>query len=188
MSDAPTIYESAPSSAPPFPPPTAFTPEVESIVQNEPPVEFPPLSEPASAPKHRGRGVLYTILVAVLALLLGAGVGYAIGVPGKNRAVNDKNAAQEQVTSLQQELSTVQASAASVSSARDTCSKAATDAGDLLGQWDNFWSDYGAYLDTPVGSAAEASMKQHMNDQLGRMELQSIVVEDELSSCRKAVS
>ena len=139
------------------------------------------------APPPRNRTGLWIGLAAVIALLVGLGVGVAVAQPSKNDVASQRNEARAQVADLQKQLTTSQGNATTSSGARDKCSKAATDAKDLIAQHENLWRDFDTYMGTPSNSAAEAEMVQHMNTQQQTMTAQRDIVNEELSACRNAV-
>lgn len=185
---------SAPSYAPPAYAPPASTP----------PTSGPPTAPAPAAPAKRS--VLVPVLLAALvALLIGAGIGYAISVPGRSdltaqrdnaqasaattkaqldKATADLAAANTTLEDTKKELATAKAGA----SGKEACSKAATDANDFIGQIFNILSDYEALAGTPTGSAAEAQLLNHINEQSQKMDAQEQTVKDELSACKTAVS
>lgn len=140
-----------------------------------------------SAPPPQSRSGLWIGLAAVIALLVGLGVGVAVAQPSKNDVASQRNEARAQVADLQKQLTTAQGNATTSSGARDKCSKAATDAKDLIAQHENLWSDFDTFMGTPSDSAAEAEMMQHMNTQQQTMTAQRDIVNEELSACRNAV-
>lgn len=172
-----TQNPTGPFGAPtPGPPPAMATPP--------PTYPVPPTREPSG----QGRRWLVPLLVGLVALVVGAGIGYAASIPGTNSTRDDRTAALAQVRDLQTKVNDLQSSVGANQTARDTCTKAATDASDLVDQYDNFLSDFQNYLATEPGSAAEAQWIQHMDDQWARMEQQYDTVKAELQDCKAAVS
>ena len=160
-------------------PPSAGVPPPPQAPQQYAPQQY-------SAPP-RNRSGLWIGLAAVIALLVGLGVGVAVAQPSKNDVASQRNEARAQVADLQKQLTTSQCNATTSSGARDKCSKAATDAKDLIAQHENLWSDFDTFMGTPSDSAAEAEMMQHMNTQQQTMTAQRDIVNEELSACRNAV-
>ena len=157
----------------------------------------PPWPTPeASAPK--GHAGLLVAGIAVLALLLGAVVGYVVGVPQRNSLKDDKAAVEAQLTDTQRQLASAQSeldttksqlgTATTGAAAKGVCLKAATDANDLLDQWENWLNDFVTYMQSPAGSAAEAQIQTHMTDQEGQMTQQTQVVRLELLDCQTKTS
>ena len=139
--------------------------------------------------------MLVFILSVVMALVVGLGVGYATSVPQQNSLKDARDKARVELTKAKSNLATAnndlaatKSNAAKMSAARDTCKTAATDARDLIGQWENFMADLQSYFSSPVGSAAEASVSAHMNDQANKMGDQSRTVERETTACEAAIS
>ncbi len=154
-----------------------------------PPPQAPqpqPQSQYGAAPS-RSRAGLWITLAAVIALIVGVGVGVAAAQPAKNDVADQRDAAKAQVADLQQDLTTAQNANSASSGARDKCSRAATDAKDLIAQHENLWSDLDTYMGTANNSAAEAEMIQHINTQQQTMVAQRDVVNEELAACRNAV-
>jgi uncharacterized membrane-anchored protein YhcB (DUF1043 family) len=160
-------------------PPSAGDPPPPQAPQQYAPQQY-------SAPP-RNRSGLWIGLAAVIALLVGLGVGVAVAQPSKNDVASQRNEARAQVADLQKQLTTSQGNATTSSGARDKCSKAATDAKDLIAQHENLWSDFDTFMGTPSNSAAEAEMIQHMNTQQQTMTAQRDVVNEELAACRSAL-
>lgn len=52
----------------------------------------------------------------------------------------------------------------------------------------NLLNDSEAWANTPRGSAAEAELQKHINEQTEKMTAQEQTVKDELSACKTAVS
>ncbi|MFZ4518254.1 MAG: hypothetical protein ACOYOP_07690 [Microthrixaceae bacterium] len=129
--------------------------------------------------------------VAVVgALLVGGGIGYAAGTPQRMSLQDDKAALQKDLTSAKKDLASAKkdvASAKAASTAKDVCVTAATDAGDYIAQVDNWFVDFGAYMDAQVGSAAEAQLDTHLTDQEQKMQQQYDRVESELKDCTAAL-
>jgi uncharacterized membrane-anchored protein YhcB (DUF1043 family) len=167
------------SNIPPNPPGGAVPPPPQA------PQQFP--QQQYSAPPPRNRAGMWIALAAVIALVVGVGVGMLAAQPSKNDVADQRDAARSQATELQKELSASQSSSSASSGARDKCSKAATDAKDLIIQHENLWSDFDTYMGTPSNSAAEEEMVQHMNTQQQTMTAQRDVVNEELSACRNAL-
>ena len=142
---------------------------------------------PATNGKRRGMGA-WIALVAVMALLIGAGIGYGAAMPSKNDVSKQRDAAQAQVTQLQSDLSAAQTSGASASSAKDKCSKAATDASDLVKQWNNVMGDISNYMAAASGSATEAELDAHITAQFQTMDAEDAIVTTELAQCQVAVT
>lgn len=173
------------------------------------PTSWPPYVAPEPTPARRGPSWLIVALFAVFALLIGAGIGYAASIP-QQRTLEDEKAAVEtarsqlqtdvdnarkdlestrkELAGIKEDLSGARADVESESAAKDVCETAATDASDLIAEWENFMGDLQEFMAAPAGSAAEAELRTHMTSQLDRMAEQSILVEDELSACRQAVS
>ena len=172
MSDTSSVPPSG-ATPPPPPPPSQVAPA--------------PAPQYGAPPPRSSRTGLWIAVAAVVALIVGLGVGVAAAQPSKNDAVEQRDAARVEVTDLQRELDVTRSNASASSGARDRCSKAATDAKDLISQWENFWNDYRAWLQTTVDSAAEAEMEAHMTSQAATMDAQRDVVNEELSDCRSAV-
>jgi len=167
------------SNIPPNPPGGAVPPPPQA------PQQFP--QQQYSAPPPRNRAGMWIALAAVIALVVGVGVGMLAAQPSKNDVADQRDAARSQATELQKELSASQSSSSASSGARDKCSKAATDAKDLIVQHENLWSDFDTFMGTPSNSAAEAEMIQHMNTQQQTMTAQRDVVNEELAACRSAL-
>jgi cytoskeletal protein RodZ len=185
MTNIPTAPQ--PSAPPPSVPSPGAVPPGGSAYGGQP--QYPMSPEPAK----RGFGV-WIAVAAVIALLIGLGVGFVAAQPSKNDVTKQKNAAQLQVTQLQQDLATAQSSLTTAqnsstanATARTTCSKAATDARDLIAQHENLWQDFSDYLAAPYGSAAEAQIQSHMSDQQQTMTAQRDVVNAEISACTAAL-
>jgi hypothetical protein len=123
----------------------------------------------------------------VLGLLIGAAVGVAADQPSKNDVAQQRDDARAEAVDLRASLETAQDSASSNSQARDACSRAATDAKDLIAQHENLWSDFSTYMSSPTGSGAEAEIMMHMDSQQQTMVAQRDVVDEELTACRTAV-
>lgn len=149
-----------------------------------PPPASPP---PVAPPRAGGRPALWIVLAAVVALIVGAGIGVLATQSSTNDMADQRDAARSEIADLQRDLSTAQSSAAASSTARDACSRAATDAKDLIAQHENLWTDLDTYFSAPANSAAEAEMIQHMNSQQQTMVAQRDIVNEELSDCRRAV-
>jgi hypothetical protein len=164
------------------PPPT--TPAPPGGMDVHPPEATTP-GHPESS--RRGMGA-WIALAAVLALLIGATIGYAASMPAKNDVTKQRDAATAQVTQLQNDLDKSNAAGSSASSARDKCSKAAVDAKDLIDQDQNLWNDFATLMNMTPGSPEEIAQEQHMNTQADTMDAQSRVVTDELATCRAAVN
>ena len=131
---------------------------------------------------------LWIAVAAVLALIVGVGVGFAAAQPSKNDAIEQRDAAEAQVTQSQQDLETAQANVAADDAAHIKCEKAATDAKDLIAQHENLWADFATYMSTPVGSAAEAQIRSHMDEQQQTMMAQRDVVDADLEACVAAIT
>lgn len=167
------------SNIPPNPPSGAVPPPPQAPQQYA--------QQQYSPPPPRNRAGMWIALAAVIALVVGVGVGVLAAQPSKNDVADQRDAARSQATELQKELSASQSSSSASSGARDKCSKAATDAKDLIVQHENLWSDFDTYMGTPSDSAAEAEMIQHMNTQQQTMTAQRDVVNEELAACRNAL-
>lgn len=156
---------------------------------------------PSGPPPRRGISAVVLVIVATLALVVGAALGFAAGLPGRNALQDEKSsveAAKAQVqtdldatrndlTAARNQLAAAKADASASSEAKTACNKAATDAGDLIDQYENLLSDFDAFAQTPAGSAAEGQMAAHLNEQIDRMSAQYVTVQDELKTCAKAV-
>lgn len=66
---------------------------------------------------------------------------------------------------------------------RDECLLAATVGVDMADQWENMWSDYWTWYETEVGSAAEAEVALHIDEQWARMDEQHAAMHDALDAC-----
>jgi predicted membrane-bound mannosyltransferase len=184
--DGPTISQ----AVPPVPP----VPSVPPV----PPAPFAPFAQaPAPAPAEpRKRSMApWIVMVAVFALLIGAGIGFAASQPSKNDMKTQRDSAQAQVTQIQGQVTQLEGevasqkdAAASATSARDECSKAAVDASDLIGQDRNLLQDISQLIGMTPGTPEEVALEQHMNTQAESMDAQSKVVTQELASCKAAVN
>ena len=200
------VTEMTPTSAPPLDslggaaapmPPTA------APLMDVPPgayAQVPPYV-PSEPPPRRGVSAVVLVVIATLALLVGAALGYAAGLPGRNALQDDKaavetaraqvqsdlDATRKDLTATRDRLAGIETSATASSQAKAACSTAATDAGDLITQYENLLSDFDAFAQTPAGSAAEGQMAAHLNEQIDRMSAQYVTVLDELKTCAKAV-
>jgi predicted membrane-bound mannosyltransferase len=137
----------------------------------------------------------WIVMVAVFALLIGAGIGFAASQPSKNDMKTQRDSAQAQVTQIQGQVTQLEGevasqkdAAASATSARDECSKAAVDASDLIGQDRNLLQDISQLIGMTPGTPEEVALEQHMNTQAESMDAQSKVVTQELASCKAAVN
>lgn len=200
------VAQMTPTSAPPLDPvggAAAPMPPTGAPLMDVPPgayAEVPPYV-PSEPPPRRGVSAVVLVVIATLALLVGAALGYAAGLPGRNALQDDKaavetakaqvqsdlDATRKDLTATRDRLAGIETSAAASSQAKAACSTAATDAGDLITQYENLLSDFGAWADTAPGSAAEAQMTAHVNEQILRMGAQYTTVQDELKACSKAV-
>lgn len=163
-----------------------------SVIPPNPPSGAAPPPPQSPQPQYiaapsRSRAGIWITLAAVIALIVGVGVGVAAAQPSKNDVADQRDAAKAQVADLQRDLSAAQNAGTASSGARDKCSRAATDAKDLIAQHENLWSDFDTYMRTVSNSAAEAEMLQHMNTQQQTMVTQRDVVNEELAACRNAV-
>lgn len=200
------VTEMTPTSAPPLDSlggAAAPTPPTAAPLMDVPPgayAQVPPYV-PSEPPPRRGVSAVVLVVIAAVALLVGAAVGYAAGLPGRNALQDDKasvetakaqvqsdlDATRKDLGAARDELASARSDASASSEAKATCSTAATDAADLVEQYDNLLNDISAWAKTANGSAAEAQMANHINEQMERMRDQYIIVQDELKACSKAV-
>jgi len=150
------------------------------------PPSVPPAPETLPA-KRAGMGV-WIALFAVLALIIGAGIGYAAAMPSKNDITKQRDAAQAQASQLQASLSQNEADELNATNAKDKCSKAATDASDLVKQWENVMTDIDNYMASSIGSTTEAELAAHIDEQFQTMDAQKDIVTSELTACQIATS
>lgn len=161
---------------------------------------MPPYVPSEPAPR-RGVSAVILVIVAAVALLIGAAAGFAAGIPGRSSLQDEKasveaakaqlqadlDATRSDLAATRDQLSGAKADASSSSAAKAACNKAATDAGDLITQDQNLLNDVFAWMQTAPGSAAEGQLEAHLNEQTDRMQAQYEIVQDELKACAKAV-
>ena len=152
----------------------------------------PPTPAAASRPEPApGRTRLWPVLLAaVVALLIGVGIGYAASIPATNSVEDDKQALEDRNGELKKQVAQMQDDlelSTEGSEAKDICVQAATDAGDYITQDDNWHQDFTAYMASEVGSAAEAELETHMIDQEQKMQEQYETVQQELDNCSEAL-
>lgn len=143
--------------------------------------------EPAAPEPRKGRRWLMPVLVGFGALVVGAGIGVAASQPSINNVKDEKAVLVVERDEAAAQADQLQATLDSSQEARDTCRQATADAKDLLDQQSNFADDYAAYWATEVGSAAEATWMEHMNEQQAQMERQLVLVQSEIADCQSAI-
>lgn len=95
----------------------------------------------------------------------------------------DLTAAQADLAASEESLSSMTGLRDAAATHASACETAATSANDLVVQWENLISDMNAWWDTPYGSAAEAEMTLHIQEQTQKMEEQSVAVERTMKTC-----
>lgn len=145
------------------PPPTAPPPPVTTAVP--------------AAPRRVGIGVLVALIAA--SLLVGTGVGYALGMPQRNDL-------EGKIEGLEDEVSEAQSNLKIATDARDVCAQAATDADDLLTLTSDFIDALNVWWETPADSPEEAEADAELVALEDQMAQQGEIVTDELADCRAA--
>ncbi len=167
-----------------------------------------PPTLPAAPPAVPKRGRYIMIIVAIVALLVGIGSGFALGLPARNDLTDQKHAAVQQrdaakaslakasasvktanarITALQSQLARATSDAQRVSSAAQSCKTAAVDAGDLEAQWQNlFFEDFQQLSDLSNAGQDTSALEAHIRAQLDSMQAQARTVADETTACRTA--
>lgn len=165
---------------------------------------MPPYVPLEAPPAKRGVSGLIVAIIAVFALLIGAGIGYAASIPQRSTLQDEKAAVETAKANLQSDLDGVRkdldatkadldstksklAGAQKAAAAKDTCSKAAADAGDLIAEFENLLDDFVTGGEAAAGSAERAAVQTHVTEQLQRMKSQAGIVDDELTACEAAV-
>lgn len=100
------------------------------------------------------------------------------------------NTAKAGLATAQADLTTSEAALAAMTDARDTssakakaCTTAATAANDLVVQWKNVLSDFLSWMDAPYGSAAEAQIQSHVDEQFAKMDAQQVALDRAMNGC-----
>jgi hypothetical protein len=100
------------------------------------------------------------------------------------------NTAKDGLSGAQADLATSQAALASMTDSRDTasatataCTTAATNAGDLITQWQDLLANFTEWLTTQPGSSAELTLQQHMNAQATAMDQQQAALNGQMTTC-----
>lgn len=170
-------------------PGVGITTDPPSVPPPVPPAAAPPNYpvEPVAPEPKKGHRWLMPLVVGFVALLIGAGIGFAASQPSVSSLKDEKATLQGEKASAQAQADQLQATLAATQGVRDTCKQATTDAKDLLDQQANFQADFAAYWASPVGSAAEATWVEHMNEQQFLMEQQLVLVQSEIADCQSAI-
>jgi hypothetical protein len=95
----------------------------------------------------------------------------------------DLEAVEAELTTTLDEFATVSSELDGMTTNRDECLLAATTGVDLVTQWENFYDDEWAWLNSEYGSAAEAEIALHMDEQWSRMSEQHDVMHEVFDDC-----
>lgn len=177
-----------------------------------------PPTTPVDGAGSARRGWPRYAAIGLVALLVGAGVGYFAGAPARNDLTSQRDDARAQVAALTDDLAATEAelsatadelavtngqldvaqadladtegSLASMTESRDaadaraaSCTVAATAGKDLVAQWSNVFGDLVDYWNTPWGSAAEATIDSHIDEQFTKMDEQQIALDRAMEDC-----
>lgn len=182
MTDTPEFPGAAPLPTPPPEQPASATPWAANPSATPlPSVASGPPAPPGGDERKKRRWVLP--VVTVMALLLGAAIGYVASIPRQNTLEDENAALQEQVTEAESEAD----SAAEEQKEKEVCVQAATDAGDYIDQIYNMFEDIDSQMQMDPNSAAYAELEKHLIEQDDQMVRQEIVVQDELAECKDLV-
>ncbi len=95
-----------------------------------------------------------------------------------------------ELRTAQSELTNTEASLVSMTESRDAattradaCTVAATAGKDLVTQWSNIFDDFIDYLNAPWGSAAEATIDTHIDEQFTKMDEQQVALDRAMEDC-----
>ena len=145
---------------------------------------------------------VWTVAIALIALIVGGAVGYVAGMPQRNDLQSQRDSlqlerdeqqaarakAEETITQLEKDVETANSATSGVAKGREICSKAASDGSDLITQYINFVDDLDALYSEAAVGVYDADLVGHMQTQAETMDAQSIVVEKELDDCNSAVN
>lgn len=95
----------------------------------------------------------------------------------------DLEATQAELATTLDDLTAMNSDRDTLTENRDECLLAATAGVDLVTQWENIIQDEVDWLQSEPGSAAEAEIDQHMQDQLTRMEEQHDAMHELMAAC-----
>jgi hypothetical protein len=95
----------------------------------------------------------------------------------------DLEATQAELVTTLDDLTAMTSDRDTVTENRDECLLAATAGVDLVTQWENFWDDELSWLWSEPGSAAEAEIDLHMQEQGVRMEEQHDALHELMAAC-----
>ena len=83
------------------------------------------------------------------------------------------------------DLTTAKVDLVAVTQTRDACALAVTAGSDLVAQWSNILDDFWNWYYTDYGSAAEASMIAHINEQIPKMDAQQVSFDRLATTCQQ---
>ena len=95
----------------------------------------------------------------------------------------DLEAVEAELTTTLDEFAVVSSELDGMATNRDECLLAATTGVDLVTQWENFYDDEWAWMISESGSAAEAEIALHMDEQWARMTEQHDVMHEAFDDC-----
>lgn len=202
-------------AVPPGVPPRPTPPGVPAEAPAEAPAAAPPTGAPpvaadvASGHARHSRFVVWTTVVALVALVVGIAVGVASTGPQRAELQRqrdelsvrrrDRQAARDQlqtgadeaealVARTRTQLDEATSAGDAAAKAREACAKASTDASDLLLQYDNYLSDLADLSWADAGSATQRQLQDHLRTQDGIIASQQQIAAAQLADCRAAAS
>lgn len=207
-----------PSPEVPASPAALFEPMAPAVLEPAMTASSVPPSTPAAPPLPKARRWPMFVAIGLVAVLVGALVGYFAGGPARDDLQRQRDDARAQVADLtgqldankadlasttdmlntakaglataQADLTKSEAALTAMTDARDTssakakaCKTAATTANDLVVQWKNVFSDFLSWMDAPYGSAAEAQIQSHVDEQFAKMDEQQLSLNRAMETC-----
>jgi hypothetical protein len=172
-----------PSSGPPPPRPTRPEP---SPLEPSPP-EGPATPPRAEAPRRRsGRTALVVVAVAVVALLLGYGIGVRATHPAVTKAQSQRDTARQHLATTNTQVKSLQGELTGANAKVQSCQSLSTTATKVFTDWDTLVAASHAFDATEPGSTAEAQAGAELDRQFRSLDLEMQSAKQALAKCAPA--